>query len=94
MNNNKLIQLLNKKFPFEPTTQQSEVIHQLSEFVENSSSNYNVQRDQDGNFIPPREGYINDVVVEGQVVVKSSILVTDANNRKRKYPALRQNGKD
>jgi ATP-dependent exoDNAse (exonuclease V) alpha subunit len=39
MNSNKLIQLLNKKFPFEPTTQQSEVIHQLSEFVENSSSN-------------------------------------------------------
>ena len=32
-------QLLNNKFPFEPTSQQTEVIKQLSEFVENSSSN-------------------------------------------------------
>ena len=39
MNSTKLIQLLNNKFPFEPTSQQSEVIKQLSEFVENSSSN-------------------------------------------------------
>ena len=39
MNSTKLIQLLNNKFPFEPTFQQTEVIKQLSEFVENSSSN-------------------------------------------------------
>ena len=39
MNSTKLIQLLNNKFPFEPTSQQTEVIEQLSEFVENSSSN-------------------------------------------------------
>tara|TARA_Y200000002_G_scaffold147998_2_gene122291 strand:+ start:252 stop:1664 length:1413 start_codon:yes stop_codon:yes gene_type:complete len=39
MNSTKLIQLLNNKFPFEPTSQQIEVIKQLSEFVENSSSN-------------------------------------------------------
>ena len=39
MNSTKLIQFLNNKFPFEPTSQQSEVIKQLSEFVENSSSN-------------------------------------------------------
>ena len=39
MNSTKLIQLLNNKFPFEPTSQQTEVIKQLSEFVENSSSN-------------------------------------------------------
>ena len=39
MNSTKLIQLLNKKFPFEPTSQQSEVINQLSEFVEDSPSN-------------------------------------------------------
>ncbi|MAR99701.1 MAG: ATP-dependent endonuclease [Flavobacteriales bacterium] len=39
MNSAKLIQLLNNKFPFEPTSQQTEVIKQLSEFVENSSSN-------------------------------------------------------
>ena len=39
MNSIKLIQLLNNKFPFEPTSQQTEVIKQLSEFVENSSSN-------------------------------------------------------
>ena len=39
MNSTKLIQLLNNKFPFEPTSQQTEVINQLSEFVENSSSN-------------------------------------------------------
>ena len=39
MNSTKLIQLLNHKFPFEPTSQQTEVIKQLSEFVENSSSN-------------------------------------------------------
>ena len=39
MNSTKLIQLLNNKFPFEPTSQQSEIIKQLSEFVENSSSN-------------------------------------------------------
>ena len=39
MNITKLIQLLNNKFPFEPTSQQTEVIKQLSEFVENSSSN-------------------------------------------------------
>ena len=39
MNKAKLVQLLNKKFPFEPTSQQSEVINQLSEFVENSSAN-------------------------------------------------------
>jgi exodeoxyribonuclease-5 len=39
MNSTKLIQLLNDKFPFEPTSQQTEVIKQLSEFVENSSSN-------------------------------------------------------
>ena len=38
MNSTKLIQLLNNKFPFEPTSQQTEVINQLSEFVENSSS--------------------------------------------------------
>ncbi len=39
MNKAKLVQLLNKKFPFEPTSQQSEVINQLTEFVENSSAN-------------------------------------------------------
>ena len=39
MNSTKLIQLLNNKFPFEPTSQQTEVIKQLSEFVENSTSN-------------------------------------------------------
>ena len=39
MNKAKLVQLLNKKFPFETTSQQSEVINQLSEFVENSSAN-------------------------------------------------------
>ena len=40
MNSTKLIQLLNNKFPFEPTSQQSDVIiNELSEFVENSSSN-------------------------------------------------------
>ena len=39
MNSTKLIHLLNNKFPFEPTSQQTEVIKQLSEFVENSSSN-------------------------------------------------------
>ncbi len=39
MNSTKLIQILNNKFPFEPTSQQKEVIKQLSEFVENSSSN-------------------------------------------------------
>jgi len=39
MNKAKLVQLLNKKFPFEPTSQQSEVINQLSECVENSSAN-------------------------------------------------------
>ncbi|MDC3029924.1 AAA family ATPase [Flavobacteriales bacterium] len=39
MNSTKLIQHLNNKFPFEPTSQQTEVIKQLSEFVENSSSN-------------------------------------------------------
>ena len=39
MNSTKLIQLLNNKFPFEPTSQQTEVIRQISEFVENSSSN-------------------------------------------------------
>lgn len=39
MNSTKLIQLLNNKFPFEPTSQQTEVIKQLCEFVENSSSN-------------------------------------------------------
>ena len=39
MNSTKLIQLLNNKFPFEPTSQQTEVIKQLSDFVENSSSN-------------------------------------------------------
>ena len=39
MNSTKLIQLLNNKFPFEPTSQQTEVIQQLSDFVENSSSN-------------------------------------------------------
>ena len=39
MNSTKLIQLLNNKFPFEPTSQQTKVIKQLSEFVENSSSN-------------------------------------------------------
>ena len=39
MNSTKLIQLLYNKFPFEPTSQQTEVIKQLSEFVENSSSN-------------------------------------------------------
>ena len=39
MNSTKLIQLLNNKFPFEPTSQQTEVIKQLSEFVENFSSN-------------------------------------------------------
>ena len=39
MNSTKLIQFLNDKFPFEPTPQQTEVIKQLSEFVENSSSN-------------------------------------------------------
>ena len=39
MNSTKLIQLLNNKFPFEPTSQQTEVIKQLSEFVENSSYN-------------------------------------------------------
>jgi len=39
MNSTKLIQLLNNKFPFEPTFQQTEVIRQISEFVENSSSN-------------------------------------------------------
>ena len=39
MNSTKLIQLLNNKFPFEPTSQQTEVIKQLSEFVENSPSN-------------------------------------------------------
>ena len=39
MNSNKLTHHLNKNFPFEPTSQQSEVILQLSEFVENSSSN-------------------------------------------------------
>ena len=38
MNSTKLIQLLNNKFPFEPTSQQTEVINQLSEFVENSSN--------------------------------------------------------
>ena len=54
----------------------------------------NFQRDQDGNFIPPREGYINDVVVEGQVVIQSSILVTDAKNRKRNDPAQLQNSQE
>ena len=39
MNSTKLIQLLNNKFPFEPTSQQSELINELSEFVENSSNN-------------------------------------------------------
>ena len=39
MNSTKLIQLLNNKFPFKPTSQQTEVIRQISEFVENSSSN-------------------------------------------------------
>ena len=39
MNSTKLIQLLNNKFSFEPTSQQTEVIKQLSEFVENFSSN-------------------------------------------------------
>ena len=39
MNSTKLIQLLYNKFPFEPTSQQTEVIKQLSEFVENSSFN-------------------------------------------------------
>ena len=39
MNSTKLIQLLYNKFPFEPTSQQSELISQLSEFVENSSYN-------------------------------------------------------
>lgn len=39
MNSNKLTHHLIKNFPFEPTSQQSEVILQLSEFVENSSSN-------------------------------------------------------
>ncbi|MFL2569668.1 MAG: ATP-dependent RecD-like DNA helicase [Flavobacteriales bacterium] len=39
MNSTKLIQFLYSKFPFEPTSQQIEVIKQLSEFVENSSSN-------------------------------------------------------
>ena len=39
MNSTKLIQHLNNKFSFEPTSQQTEVIKQLSEFVENFSSN-------------------------------------------------------
>tara|TARA_Y100001978_G_scaffold147009_1_gene132005 strand:- start:6182 stop:7594 length:1413 start_codon:yes stop_codon:yes gene_type:complete len=39
MNTFKLIQYLIKKFPFDPTTQQLEVIKQLSDFIENSSSN-------------------------------------------------------
>ena len=39
MNSTKLIQHFNNKFPFEPTSQQTEVIKQLSEFVENFSSN-------------------------------------------------------
>ena len=39
MNSTKLIQHLNNIFPFEPTSQQIEVIKQLSEFVENFSSN-------------------------------------------------------
>ena len=39
MNSTKLIQHLNNKFSFEPTFQQTEVIKQLSEFVENFSSN-------------------------------------------------------
>ena len=39
MNSTNLIQLLYNKFPFEPTSQQTEVIKQLSDFVENSSSN-------------------------------------------------------
>ncbi|MBJ59915.1 MAG: ATP-dependent endonuclease [Flavobacteriales bacterium] len=39
MNTFKLIQYLIKKFPFDPTSQQLEVIKQLSDFIENSSSN-------------------------------------------------------
>ena len=39
MNTIKLIQYLIKKFPFNPTSQQLEVIKQLSDFIENSSSN-------------------------------------------------------
>ena len=39
MNSTKLIQLLNNNFPFEPTSQQLELINELSEFVINSSSN-------------------------------------------------------
>tara|TARA_B100001741_G_scaffold313849_1_gene322735 strand:+ start:12917 stop:14329 length:1413 start_codon:yes stop_codon:yes gene_type:complete len=39
MNTFKLIQYLIKKFPFNPTSQQLEVIKQLSDFIENSSSN-------------------------------------------------------
>ena len=39
MNTFKLIQYLIKKFPFDPTSQQLEVIKQLSNFIENSSSN-------------------------------------------------------
>tara|TARA_Y100000813_G_scaffold110331_1_gene78924 strand:+ start:6283 stop:7695 length:1413 start_codon:yes stop_codon:yes gene_type:complete len=39
MNTFKLIQYLTKKFPFDPTSQQLEVIKQLSDFIENSSSN-------------------------------------------------------
>ncbi|CAG5105046.1 Oidioi.mRNA.OKI2018_I69.chr1.g1786.t1.cds [Oikopleura dioica] len=48
-------------------------------------TNSQYSRDQDGNFIPPREGYVNDVIVEGQVVIKSSILVTDKENRKQSF---------
>lgn len=39
MNTFKLIQYLIQKFPFDPTSQQLEVIKQLSDFIENSSSN-------------------------------------------------------
>ena len=39
MNSNNLNRLLNKNFPYDPTSQQAEVISQLSEFVEQSSSN-------------------------------------------------------
>jgi exodeoxyribonuclease-5 len=39
MNTNKLQQLLIKNFKHELTTQQSDVVDQLSEFVEESNSN-------------------------------------------------------
>ena len=41
----------------------------------------NIQADDEGNFIPEREGYVNDVIVEGKIVVEGSILAKDGSKK-------------